>query len=171
MIPESLNDFVSSLDQYDWFADAELDEMGRFVVYVNSFNFALISKIPDYVSGYRVLFHFAASQPDKPLLKHDEVIELADDDIEILGSDAKWHSSSDDELREPCDLEYVELISELDRLETLCGSNILQDIFFESHDKHNAVTNLSVKFPDIRKSMDALYAKYGFDVIYDQLDD
>jgi hypothetical protein len=52
----------------------------------------------------------------------------------------------------------------------MCGSNIMQDIFYEVHDKENAVTNLSAKFPDVRKSMEKLYAQYGFDLIYENMD-
>lgn len=62
------------------------------------------------------------------------------------------------------------LTDELDKLERLCGSNILQDIFYEVHDKGNAVTNLSAKFPEVRQRMEKLHDKYGFDIIYEELD-
>jgi hypothetical protein len=62
------------------------------------------------------------------------------------------------------------LIKELDRLEKICGSNPLQDIFYEIHDGDNCVTNLSIKYPDVSSSMRRLYDEYGFDVIYEELD-
>jgi hypothetical protein len=63
-----------------------------------------------------------------------------------------------------------ELIDELSRLEKICGSNTLQDIFYEIHDGKNAVTNLSDRYPLIKGSLQSLYDEYGFDVIYEELD-
>jgi hypothetical protein len=68
------------------------------------------------------------------------------------------------------DLDINYLIKELDRLERICGSNHMQDIFYEVHDQDNAVTNLSSKFPDVRRRMESLYKKYGFDIIYEEMD-
>jgi hypothetical protein len=62
------------------------------------------------------------------------------------------------------------LTDELDRLEKLCGSNILQDIFYEVHDQKNAVTNLSARYPEVRTRIQKLYDKYGFNAIYEELD-
>lgn len=62
------------------------------------------------------------------------------------------------------------LTDELDRLEKLCGSNILGEIFFEENDGKNAVTNLSAKYPEVRKRIHRLYELYGFDVIYEELE-
>lgn len=62
------------------------------------------------------------------------------------------------------------LTDELDRLEKLCGSNVLQDVFYEVHDGENAVTNLSARYPEVRRRVQKIYDKYGFDVIYEELD-
>jgi len=68
------------------------------------------------------------------------------------------------------ELSIRHLENELDRLERLCGSNTLQDIFYEIKDAHNAVTNLSARYPEVRKALERLYDQYGFDVIYENLD-
>lgn len=78
-------------------------------------------------------------------------------------------AASEEEERQ-LELSVRALTDELDRLERLCGSNILQDIFYEVHDKTNAVTNLSAKFPEVRGRVEKLYDKYGFDIIYEELD-
>lgn len=77
---------------------------------------------------------------------------------------------SAEEEEKQLELSVRALTDELDRLERLCGSNILQDIFYEVHDKTNAVTNLSAKFPEVRGRVERLYDKYGFDIIYEELD-
>lgn len=86
---------------------------------------------------------------------------------EIPGIDATL-----DELEQERQLELSvrALTDEIDRLERICGSNILQDIFYEIQDGKNAVTNLSAKFPEVRARMQKLYDKYGFDIIYEELD-
>jgi hypothetical protein len=152
---EELTTFVNSLDQYDWFCDAEVDTLGRFVVYVDRMDIPFIESTPDRIGGYHVLFHFVASQPISkeppvvaPLVKNEPIIlpkEVYDEDLAYL-------------------------VFELDRLEKICGANILADLFFESHDNKNAVTNLTAKFPDIRKCVDSLYETYGFDIIYENLE-
>jgi hypothetical protein len=65
-------------------------------------------------------------------------------------------------------IRYLE--NELDRLERACGSNTLQDIFYEIKDAHNAVTNLSARYPEVRTALERLFDQYGFDVIYENLD-
>lgn len=77
---------------------------------------------------------------------------------------------SAEEEEKQLELSVRALTDELDKLERLCGSNILQDIFYEVHDRGNAVTNLSAKFPEVRQRMEKLHDKYGFDIIYEELD-
>lgn len=154
----NLEEFVNSLDQYDWFCDAELDKFGRFVVYVDKMDIGFIGSTPDIIDGHHVLFHFIASQP---IYKNESKILIPPKENEIF--------LEEDFSIDESDMEY--LTSELDKLEKICGSNILSDIFFESHDQHNAITNLSNKFPEVRQAMDQLYNQYGFDIIYEQLDE
>jgi hypothetical protein len=158
---EELTAFLCLLEQHDWFCDAEIDTLGRFVVYVDRMDIPFIGSTPDRIGGYHVLFHFIASQPisKEPLV----AVPLVKNEPIILSK----------EVLEPEDISYIDLLylhSELDKLEKICGANILADLFFESHDNKNAVTNLTAKFPEIRKCVDSLYETYGFDIIYENLE-
>lgn len=153
----------------DWFHSVDQDKSNRLVVYVKYMCDETTNDIPRQVDGVNVLCHFATSKIiKKELFAHkgfkpkevpvSEVVEdLGSDDIEFI-----------EELNTPLDLR--ELVMELDRLEKLSGSNIMQDIFYEVHDGVNAVTNLSSKFPDVKRGMEKLYQQYGFDLIYENMD-
>lgn len=153
----------------DWFHSVDLDKYNRAVVYVKYMCDETTHDIPRQVDGVNVLVHFATSKNIKKELyahkgfKPKEVIvseaveDLGADDIEFI-----------EEPNTPLDLR--ELVAELDRLEKMSGSNIMQDIFYEVHDGANAVTNLSSKFPDVKRGMEKLYQQYGFDLIYENMD-
>ena len=153
----------------DWFDSVGKDQYGRYVVYAKYMCHETLYDIPDRVNGVQVLCHFAASKSatreqytsdKKPVVEDNEPFELipdVTDEVEFI-----------EEPNAPLDLR--ELIKELDRLERMSGSNIMQDIFYEVHDKANAVTNLSAKFPEVRERMEKLYAQYGFDLIYENMD-
>lgn len=157
-INQELSSLLNSLDQHDWFCDAEFDAFGRFVIYVHDYPLVFASELPATVGGKQVLIHYASSQPSvipAPIVvvSQPEVIKLEVKEPEVITSE---------------DMQY--LTSELDRLEKICGSNILADLFFESHDQKNAVTNLTSRFPEVRKCIDSLYEMYGFDIIYENLE-
>jgi hypothetical protein len=150
----------------DWFHSVGLDKYKRIVVYVKYMCDETTNDIPREINGVRVLCHFADSKNINPeLFSHKGVKskvvaplpELDNEDVEFI-----------EEPNTPLDLR--ELVSELDRLEKMSGSNIMQDIFYEVHDGANAVTNLSSKFPDVRRGMETLYNQYGFDLIYENMD-
>ena len=164
-------DFSEGMDQLsqlckgkDWFFDISTDTSGNYVVYVKSMNMETMTLIPDTMAGRRVLVHFAASKlatreqfTDRPNLYKQNWPEPMDVVSEVVGSGEEEKSLN-------------HLIQELERLEKMCGSNMLQDIFYEIHDGDNAMTNLSAKFPDVRRGMEKLYHQYGFDVIYEEMD-
>jgi hypothetical protein len=160
---------TEKLKDYDWFHSVGLDVFGRLVVYVNYLNLDVYNNVPDTISGQRLLIHFASNKeakrdqftgserktlPSLPVIEMD-VIDITDE-VELLEDES------------PPDLRS--LTNELDRLEKICGSHIMQDIFYEVHDGGNAVTNLSVKFPEVRSGIEKLYQRYGFDVIYEEMD-
>lgn len=156
-----------------WFYDVSVDEYNRLVVYIKESNNETIRDIPDNVDGVQVLVHFAASKmarSDQYVSTPKPVLSLSKpvDDLPEEG----YLDPGDliDDLPPALTKDIGALARELDRLEKICGSNILQDIFYEVHDGKNSVTNLSAKFPDVRKSLDSLYQEYGFDVIYEELD-
>jgi hypothetical protein len=152
----------------EWFFDIGMDSLGNYIMYVKFMNHETLHDIPDRVADRHVLVHFAASKtasatqftnaPSNVLdITHQAEYLGQADEIEELPS----HLLEDD---------LDDLLVELDHLEKKCGSNILQDIFYEVHDKDRAVTNLSDRYPEVRGTMEKLYDKYGFDVIYEELD-
>jgi len=163
-----------------WFYEVGQDQFGRPVVYCEYMCHETLYDVPDSIGGHQVLTHFAASikarkddfvngPPAKednipiPLTKPSNIpIPLTREIIDVTDSAELIEEDEDKSLRH--------LINELDKLEKQCGSNILQDIFYEVHDQKNAVTNLSVKFPEVRERVEKLYKMYGFDVIYEELD-
>jgi len=164
----------------EWFHSVGLEKYGRIVVYIHHSTHETLHDIPDSVANKQVLVHFAGSlflDKDKyvnrpgpttyPMLELEGAARRADADggpdvpvdmlDEAVGAQA-----------EELSMRYLE--TELFRLEKACGSNTLQDIFYEIKDARNAVTNLSARYPDVRKSLEKLYEQYGFDVIYENLD-
>ena len=153
----------------DWFDSVAKDQFGRIVVYVKSMNHETLHDIPLQLGGDHVLVHYVSSktctpnqfvQPQQekpiPLVQLKEIIPVVEELEEL------------DNIFLEDELDF--LAQELDRLERICGSNYLQDIFYEVHDGKNAVTNLSTKFPEVCASMQKLYDNYGFDVVYEELD-
>jgi hypothetical protein len=158
----------------DWYYDVGMDQYGRYVVYVHYMNMETMTSVPDKMGGKQVLCHFAGYKKatreqftqDKP--KPQPAAPIEDNIPFDLIQDVTDEAELIDDLGAPLDLNS--LIKELDRMERVCGSNIMQDIFYEVHDKDNAVTNLSAKFPAVRETMERLYQRYGFDVIYENMD-
>lgn len=174
---EGIDLLTSMLKEKDWFCEVGTDNIGRFVVYVKYMNMETMTSVPDKMLGVQVLVHFIASKTAKredftnnanhvPFAKAPEpapkpVLELVMepdfmDDLEELPSNLLENDLS-------------VLTDELDRLEKMCGSNALQDIFYEIHDGKNAVTNLSDRYPEVKKGLSKLYDEYGFDVIYEEI--
>ena len=161
---EGIEELTRMFKDREWFSDVGLDQYGRLVVYTKFTCHETLHDIPDKIAGRQVLCHFASSKTatrehyvidgnHKPFAKPLELVYVAPTKVEESHSDDLSH-----------------LISELDRLEKICGSNALQDIFYEVHDGKNAVTNLSERFGLVREDLQRLYDEYGFDVIYDEMD-
>jgi hypothetical protein len=164
---EALKQLAGQFGREEWFHSTGLDQYGRLVVYVKHMNHATLHDIPDFVDGKQVLVHFAGSL----LATRDQFTNRQD----TPGSTLKAHVPEEPTVEEEVGSEEEEksilfLQKELDRLEKICGSNTLQDIFYESHDRENAVTNLSARYPEVRERIEKLYTMYGFDVIYEELD-
>lgn len=160
----------------DWYGDVGYDQFGRPTLYVKYECHETIWDIPDKWDGKQLLVHFAASVQRKkedfmvkPYAPTCSYIPFPKETPPMTVS-FKVYKEDTPEQEEALELSVSRLTDELDRLERICGSNILGEIFFEIHDKHNAVTNLSVKFPEVRRAMEKLYDKYGFDLLYDELE-
>ena len=147
-ISEAATQLGENLCGQEWFVNVGISGHNKLVVYTKWQTMAILQEIPDKFAGYQVCVHFAPKNvAPVPILK--PLLVPIESDIEYTIAD---------------------LIKELDKLEKECGSNILQDIFYEVQDGKNAVTNLSARYPDVRKSMEVLFDRYGFDVIYEELD-
>jgi hypothetical protein len=174
-IQEGIEVLTNMFKDRDWFHSVDVEQYGRIVVYVKYMCHDTLYDIPDKVANRQVLVHFAASKfatreqftsqkPEdnipiplvKPVVDVTDTAELIDEVEELPSSFLQF--------------DVNDLCKELDRLEKMCGSNALQDIFYEVHDGRNAVTNLSARYPEVRASLDRLYQDYGFDVIYEELD-
>lgn len=171
---EGIEQLTRMFQDRDWFYDVGTDQYGRLVVYVKYMCHETLHDIPDKVAGKQVLCHFAASK----LARADQFTNQGDNIPIPLVTPKALDITNEAELVDDIEelpssfleIDSSGLCKELDRLEKVCGTNILQDIFYEIHDGKNAVTNLSARYPEVRASLDKLYDEYGFDVIYEELD-
>ena len=174
----------------DWFHSVGEDQYKRYVVYVKYMNHETLHDIPDRVEGVQVLVHFAASKtatreqfvsmPQAPGATLKPSITVGDfmasaREAQAKGIDTGFGQMVEDIVTEVAGPEEEEksllyLQNELTRLEKICGSYTLQDIFYEIQDGKNAVTNMSARYPEVHTRLQKLYSLYGFDVIYEELD-
>lgn len=174
----AIQQLVEEYSKYHWYDSVELDKLGRYVVYTNIINNEVMSAVRHELNGKQVLIAYAHSKPSNKL--YNKYVNLHDftKPKDILPLPIFNRPTQNIQIVSEADLEYLQhgdpdmdyLISELDRLEKLCGSNTLQHIFYEVHDGKNAVTNLSKKFPDVRTGLEKLYNVFGFDLIYEEID-
>ena len=139
------------LKNNDWFTSVGLED-NRLIAYVRYMGLNVFNTIPQTYDGRQVLVHFEHS---KETNKHHTVLNAFHFPME----------SKDDELGS---LNFLN--ESLDALEEKFDSNVLEHIFYEVHDKQNAITNLSSKYPEARQAIENLYNKYGFDTIYNYLE-
>lgn len=156
---------------FDWYDSVGLDRYGRYVVYVTKMDLGVMTGVRQSLDGKQVLISYAQSKPEN-LTKYHTVTDFNAPKFKLTPVVIHEVEREEDiEEEDEADVFSIDkLIMELDRLEKICGPNILQDIFFEIHDGKNAVTNLSNKFTDVRITLEKLYNDYGFDIIYEELD-
>ena len=157
-----MDELIAMFGSKEWFHSVGHDQYGRLVVYIKRTTHETLNDIPDRVNGKQVMVHFASSLTASRSQFTEDLTVRKPAPVVI-----PEEPISEVELP-PVDLS--KLTDELDSLEKVCGSHILQDIFYEIHDGDNAVTNLSVRFPQVRSSLVKLYDEYGFDIIYEELD-
>ncbi len=132
------------IENYDYCTDVQRDSFNRLVVYTNDMKTAMVS-LPDYIDNEQVLVHFASS------------MDLGDKYRKTLSSDKEE------------DLSMELLAKELEKMSQSCTWEVLTAIFFEVHDKENAVSGYSKAFSSTYKSMERLYNLYGYDVLAEEL--
>lgn len=155
---DNVNELKAKFSEKEWFDSVGYDNYGNTIVYTKYSCHETINDIPDYINGSHILVHFAVS---KPSIKCKFVTEIKARSVIV---DEKL---SFEEFESQIDL--LKLTNELDSLKNIYGTDVLESIFFEVHDGVNAITNISKDYTLVRESVDNLYNKYGFDVIYDQL--
>ena len=152
-INEAVNSLRSLVGEKEWFYDISPLRTNSIVVYTLWQSHDILSEIPEDIGGYQVLVHFApTAKPKQEYPKHTLTPYVAQESVP------------------PTELKLDVLIKELDRLEKICGSRTLQDIFYEIQDGKNAVTDMSKRYPEVRKPLEQLFDTYGFDVIYEEID-
>lgn len=149
----NLEQFKDNLVKKDWFKDIDVKN-NKIFVYVSSLNKECLLQdvIPDFIDDKQVLVHF-------DLAKKQCVDELSPELDEIL--EFELDNSIDEEL----------LVSGiLDVKNSGLSKNILESIFFEIHDGDNRITNFGEKNLEVKEKIQNLYNKFGFDLVFTQLD-
>lgn len=145
---EKLQQLKDLFKNKDWFYDVGTEEFNNPVVYVKTMSLNIINEI-NYLSKDKLdllpHIHYASSLMEKPYVQH-------------LGNDT------------PDTKDPYYLMGKMSSLKEFCGANILSDIFYEVHDGKNAITNLSVKFPEVRDTLEQLYSDFGFSAIYELIE-
>lgn len=164
---EALSFLRESFKGKDWFFDADMQN-GRLVVYAHFMSTEIMQSVPRDVEGKQVLLHFAASKKTttesfvaKPVLHQPKPVESL---MPVVAAVVAPVDTCKEDIND--DVEYLR--GELDRLEDICGEFTLESIFYEEHDKHNSITNLSETFPEVRRAIHILYEDFGFDAIYNE---
>lgn len=170
-IKESLVAINNLFKNRDWFHSVEVIN-NKIIVYVDTMSGDILRAVPNSINGHEVFLHYARSKVinktefiynPQPYL--NLVAMVPDGDDTFLAGNPKVEELSSELL----EYDITELVTELDRLEKICGVNTLADIFFEEHDGINAVTNLSARYPEVKSAIHKLYEIYGFDIIYEEL--
>ena len=152
---DSLNYLSALLKDKPWFYDLKAFDPRRIVVYTTYQSGDILREIPDEVGGRQVLVHFAPRSKPSTSTVLSSLPSKTSEYIESIP---------------PSELNINELVDELDKIEKMCGSRTLQDIFYEIHDGKNAVTDMSKRYPEVRSRLEKLFDVYGFDVIYEEID-
>ena len=155
-----------------WFHSMETEASGRVVVYVKYMDKEVLVGVPDTLDGRQVVVHFAGAKlatremfTNNPSMRPSFVSSAP-----VSMGCMVPHEICPDCPEDESEPDVSNLVAELGKLEKHYDAKTLSDIFFETHDKQNAVTDLSVRYPEARQVMERLYNEYGFDLIYDELE-
>jgi hypothetical protein len=133
-----------------WFHSIDTDQYGRLVVYTRSMDQEICSLIPDRFEGKQVLLHFAPPQKEVKEVKSAQPAEAK-----------PKHDPKED------------LTHTVWSLKRICGPDELYDLLFEIIDEEEGeevMTDYSAEFPEVRKSLERLYAAFGFEAILDEVE-
>ena len=169
---ELISGLTKLLSKNGWFDSVGFNKFGKMVVFIHYTTSEVMQAIPDKFEGKYVLSQFASTKPEVLRAKYNTTYKPEyhyTPSVTELVNVTKL-AVIDQETNEDKELDVEFLIRELDRLEKKCGSRALQDIFYEVHDGKNAVTKLSLVYPEIYHDVLDLYEEFGFDNIFNELD-
>jgi hypothetical protein len=147
---EDIRQLGEQLSAHEWFWGIST-EHDRYIVYADYINSAVEELVPQTYNGKQVLLHFSTNSNIRKLEFTNIPSVLAGSPIEI-------------------EEQEILLTEELETLEKRVGSEALQDLLFEVHDGDQALTHLSLKYPDVRDELEILYDRYGFDELYIEIE-
>lgn len=161
---DNLQVLKNCLKDKEWFCDVGLTDSNKPVVYVHHMSLDI--------------FDIIISESKALLLEHPHIhfstglsLDKSRYVTDLTKPKISWDDGPEPDFdSEPETFDISLLTEEVSKLRKVCGDNILSDIFYEVHDGKNAITNLSVKFPEVREALNHLYVEYGFDLIYEQVE-
>ncbi|MEO7172789.1 hypothetical protein [Flavobacterium sp.] len=169
---EVVQNLIHSFGSQNWFDSVAIDG-NRLVVYVHQMSFDILTAIPSSIEGKQVLVHFVRPKQNiySTVILNQSNINTEEDLVpDSVRFEDPVITISDDTEEDLDEADLVLLQDELGQLQEQCGGNILVDIFYEIHDGNNSLTNLSIRFPEVRLQLQELYDEYGFDVLHEELD-
>jgi hypothetical protein len=169
---ERIAGLTKLLSKNGWFDSVGINTFGKMVVFVHYINSEVMQSVPDKYEDKYVVTQFTTTRSEVLKAKYNTTYTpeyyYAPSVTAVVN--IPQHIEINQVPNEDKELDVNFLISELDRLEKICGSRTLQDIFYEVHDGKNAVTNLKTSFPEVYDDILDLYEEFGFDIIYNELD-
>jgi hypothetical protein len=152
--PSPLVQLATKFDNEPWYYSVGQDQFGRYVVYAKYMSSEVLSSVPQTHDGKQLLVHFAS---------------YATAARDVFTSVPKSIFHTPEKVSAPDTV--VDIKASLDKLIMACGLDNVIEIFHEIHDGDKALTSLSKSYPKLRKTMEALYDEFGFDVLYEELGD
>ena len=164
VIMDSLQWLTNTYSKEPWYHSAEVDAFGRYVLYSKYLSKEILETIPLTHNEKHILIHFSAYKDLNPT------------QFTFTASPANLSAveeTEDEDLSE-------DIHNELWSLKKICGEDNLVEILYEIHEDNAStkglsdyalgITNVSKEFPEVRKQLEALYNKYGCDILFDEVE-
>lgn len=161
-VQDALHQLHVKLNGYNWYAGKVLVNSqlhNSVVAYVKYMNQEVEETVPLKVGGFDVRVHFASSLCE-------DASKFVSTGFNQVTVPSVLSETNDEVTLTPA----LDLHHELWKLRRVCGAEHLTDIFYEVHDGPLAITNVSVEYPEVRSKIQELYDEYGFDVLFEELD-
>ena len=156
----ALAELVKKIGTKEWFHSAEVEpKYGRdLVVYAKNMSADVFKSVPDKMGKLDVKLHFSSNKE----ASLDKFTVQPVNSIPLYKCIVKEDEANEDDINN--------LITQIWSLKKTCGKESLINIFYELHDKNEAITNDSEDYPEVREKLGALYDKFGFDVMFEEVE-